>query len=303
LPSYCTPGKISAERGSVQDMEGNNKIRTDGIVIQAPLASVDAAVMVYLVDQFGDKVRWWRRPPQMDGLIIYTLFDDSGWSRMGYFGEIWLRSIGDQRTNLRATDPDMPSEEETMYYLVGWAYHTDHILHKRSEAENKLDALALGEAMKNCDPLDPGFKECLNTTRPRMLNVGQIRLLQQKLDKQNQLLVHIERRLQRDGLLQAETSATSAAEVIAPARNAQPGNPGLSKEEIIQRMAYAQWAEEIREQDPRMPWKEIKLRIGWPHDVKLLEYARKRLKRYQEADDALLDEVQQVKRELQKKTR
>ena len=46
-------------------MELADEIRKQGIVIPAPLAPVDAAIMAYLVDQFGEKARWWHKPPSL----------------------------------------------------------------------------------------------------------------------------------------------------------------------------------------------------------------------------------------------
>ncbi len=52
----------------IQDMGLADENRKQGIVIPATLAAVDAAILAYLVDQFGDKARWWRKLPQVGGL-------------------------------------------------------------------------------------------------------------------------------------------------------------------------------------------------------------------------------------------
>lgn len=280
----------------IQDMELADEIRKQGIVIPAPLAAVDAAILAYLVDQFGDKARWWRKPPQVDGLIVYAPLDDAGWGRLGYYGEIWLRSLGDQRTNLHAKLPDFPSDEETLYYLVGWAYFADHISRKRPEAESKLDGIVFAEVSNQHHSLDPGFRELLDTARVRKRNEGQMTLFQKKLDQQNYLLRHILDRLQRDGLLHEEPGASE------PRTDSKTGNPGLSHEEIVQRLARALWAVEIHQQDASKTWKEIAREVAWPVGFKLLQDARHRLARTQESNDPILEEAERLKEKLQRKS-
>jgi hypothetical protein len=73
------------------------------------------------------------------------------------------------------------------------------------------------------------------------------------------------------------------------------GHPGLPREEVIYRLAKAQEAEEIKQRDPSMTWKEIAREIGWRYGasesgVKKLQYARDRLHRLEagEPDKLLL---------------
>jgi hypothetical protein len=76
-----------------------------------------------------------------------------------------------------------------------------------------------------------------------------------------------------------------------------PGRPGLSRDELIYRLAKAQEGEQIKRDDPSMTWKEIALEIDWrmgagKPGVKLLEDARKRLRRLEKHDpEGLLDLV------------
>jgi len=82
-----------------------------------------------------------------------------------------------------------------------------------------------------------------------------------------------------------------------------PGRRELDRKELIYRLAKAQEAEEIKARDPDKRWKEIAKAIGWrlgltASGVKLLEYARDRLKRAQkEGDRELLDEVKKYRKE------
>jgi len=75
------------------------------------------------------------------------------------------------------------------------------------------------------------------------------------------------------------------------------GRPGLSRDVLIYRIAKALEAEEIKLRNPDMVWKEIAKEIKWRHGyngagVKLLEDARKRLKRLESSDpEGLLPEV------------
>jgi len=82
-----------------------------------------------------------------------------------------------------------------------------------------------------------------------------------------------------------------------------PGRRELDRGELIYRLAKAQEAEEIKAREPDKRWKEIAKAIGWrlgltASGVKLLEYARDRLKRAQkEGDRELLDEVKKYRKE------
>ena len=280
-------------------MELADEIRKQGIVIPAPLAAVDAAVMAYLVDQFGDKARWWRKPPQMDSLVIYAPLDDTGWGRLGYYGELWLRALSDRRTNLQAKPPVFPSDEETLYYLVGWAYFADHISHKRPEAESKLEGIVFAEVTNQHHPLDPDFKELLNTARIRKLGEGQVALFHKKLDQQNHLLQHILDRFDRDGLLQPEPDEETKPEKAGKKKS---GNPGLSHADLVQRLARAMWAVEIRQKDSSKYWREIAREVAWHVDFKLLEDARYRLARAQKSNYPILEEAERLKEKLQRKS-
>jgi hypothetical protein len=75
------------------------------------------------------------------------------------------------------------------------------------------------------------------------------------------------------------------------------GRPKLSTEELVYRLAKVQEGEEIKAQDPKLYWKEIKIHIGWPHSIKLLEDARKRLKRLEENDPNNLLEKVKIQRQ------
>jgi len=280
-------------------MELADEIRKQGIVIPAPLAVVDAAIMAYLVDQFGDKVRWWRRPPQLDGLVVYAPLDDTKWGKTGYYGELWLRALGDRRTNLQAKIPLIPLEEETLYYLVGWAYFADHILHKRPEADARLEGMVFAEVTNQHHPLDPGFKELLNTARIRKLGEGQVALFQKKLNQQDYLLRHILDRFDRDGLLQAGPGEETKPEEAGEKKR---GNPGLSHADLVQRLARAMWAVEIRQKDSSKYWREIAWEVAWHVEFKLLQDARDRLVRAQESNDPILEEAERLKEKLQRKS-
>jgi len=88
----------------------------------------------------------------------------------------------------------------------------------------------------------------------------------------------------------------------------QPGRPGLEldHDELIYRLAMAQWAEQMKRDDPDMRWNEIQVKIGWDRGgsreskAKLLYYARDKLHRFERKDpDNLLEEVAQRRRDLQ----
>jgi hypothetical protein len=76
-----------------------------------------------------------------------------------------------------------------------------------------------------------------------------------------------------------------------------PGHPPLKSNDLIRRLALAEEAEEIRQGDPSLYWKEIGTKIKWPHSNKLLEDARKRLIRlHQEDPDGLLEQVAEYRK-------
>jgi hypothetical protein len=72
------------------------------------------------------------------------------------------------------------------------------------------------------------------------------------------------------------------------------GRPTLDRDELIYRLTKAQDAEDIKQREPEMTWKEIARLIQWryghePRGVKLLEDARHRLKRPE--NKILVDEI------------
>ena len=86
-------------------------------------------------------------------------------------------------------------------------------------------------------------------------------------------------------------------------KKGKPGSPGLSRADLVKRLAMAHQAEEIKAKEPWKRWKEIADEIGWRfgsgrNGVKLLEYARDRLKRaIKEKDEKLLREIRMARKE------
>lgn len=88
------------------------------------------------------------------------------------------------------------------------------------------------------------------------------------------------------------------------------GRPPLSRKEIIERIAYALWAEEFRREDPGAKFPEIIREIGWPvggtdgSKVSLLRDARYRLVRLKEDDpEGVLEEARARYQELKQKAK
>lgn len=124
--------------------------------------------------------------------------------------------------------------------------------------------------------------------------------------------------LQRDGLqvsdddilhaLQSKRSSPRLVSSSGISQSIKGGRPGLSKPELIYRLARAQDAEELRAKDPQKTWKEIARDIHWYYGsgepgVKLLEDARRRLKRLKSSDpDGLLQQVEDYRRKETKET-
>lgn len=90
-------------------------------------------------------------------------------------------------------------------------------------------------------------------------------------------------------------------------KSKKPGRPGLSRNEVVKRIARAIWGEELKSSDPKMTWKEIAREIDWPQGakksaVKLLEDARLRYKRLVDLDEEnILPEAEQKLAELKEK--
>jgi len=89
---------------------------------------------------------------------------------------------------------------------------------------------------------------------------------------------------------------------VGTARPPRPGGrPVLERKEVVNRVARAQDAEEMRKADPIATWKEIARAIGWGFGsdesaLALLRDARHRLHVLEEKDpDGLLDEVAQLR--------
>ena len=77
----------------------------------------------------------------------------------------------------------------------------------------------------------------------------------------------------------------------------KPGRKGLSHDELIYRLAKARRAEALKASDRSKTWKEIGEEIDWPHSLKLLEDARKRLKRFK-GDEKLMHEISEYRKTL-----
>jgi hypothetical protein len=97
---------------------------------------------------------------------------------------------------------------------------------------------------------------------------------------------------------EARDAANVQVSSIPTSRNI--GHPGLAREELIYRLMKAQEAEEIKQREPEMTWKEIARAVGWrfgnePRGVKLLEDARHRLRRPE--NKALVDEIAMRRKE------
>jgi HEAT repeat protein len=87
----------------------------------------------------------------------------------------------------------------------------------------------------------------------------------------------------------------------APRRRKKRG-PELGREELVYRLAMAQWAEEIKQEDPKKTWKTIAQQIGWSFGSgksgrQHLYNARKKLERIEEDDpEGLLERVAEFRK-------
>jgi hypothetical protein len=278
-----------------------DELYTIGIAIPASLETVDAALMAYLLELLGENTRQRRQLQPVTGLIGYQLIDESGWTRLGQIGEIWMRQIGEARTNLRAVLPKAPSDEEVLFYAAGWFYQQDRYTRGIQEAEKTIVELIYKQHVlhQNAEFEGPG-----KNTREYRLQKSGIDLVERKKSRQRQLLETIMQRMAHDGLLQL-ISPTAPAPQPDQSKPQLPGGKPLTQDEKVWRLAMASWATELRESSgeagEKKLWKQIAHEIGWPHSVKLLEKARADLVEAQRKNDtALLDEVLAVKQELQR---
>lgn len=275
----------------------------DGIAVSASLEALDAAVLIYLVDRFGDQVRdFWRQPRRAQALQVYTLRDESGWTRLGNLGELHLRGVGVQQANLRAIPAGTPFRWETLFYLYGGLIPQGGRENMQVLAESHLRQAAIQQLQAANPSFDAWFGQPqIETAVLQIIAQAQEKLQESRLAYLRKLISDILDHLQMDGLItQAQPESSAAA---APGALAVPaGNPGLSREEQIYRLALAIWAEELRQQDPQSPWKEIARKIGWPYHPKLLADARQRLARARKAQNDLYTAARQLAEQLKHKS-
>jgi hypothetical protein len=81
------------------------------------------------------------------------------------------------------------------------------------------------------------------------------------------------------------------------------GRPGLSEEELFNRLSKAQEAVEKKAKDPKKSWRDIAMEIDWnwgktpESEVKLLEEARKYLERFSYSDpDGIMKKFEKWKK-------
>jgi hypothetical protein len=114
----------------------------------------------------------------------------------------------------------------------------------------------------------------------------------------------IEDLLRREGALPVIEPSAKAAQ-----RN-KPGNPGLTRPEIVGRLVMVLKAEEIERDDPEMRQPELVRQIGWTagstlaSKIKLFQDMRQKLCRYRESGDpdGILQEAQERFEKEKKKT-
>lgn len=273
----------------------------NGIILPASLDTIEAAVLVYLQDRFGEKAQnFLGQPPPARGLIIYALQDEGSWTHLGTLGELWLRSLGPQRSNLRAIPPKQPNRQDALLYGFDWSVKVDDPKARLALAESNLWQVAT----KKLTEADPSFdswfhRQEIEVTGEKIILEYQEQLHQSRLKFLRNILNELMACLQRDGLLGQEMDETGV-DRRSTSENTPPGNPGLATDELTRRLALALWAQEIRLKDPSLPWKEISRKIRWTYSVKLLEDARHRLVRAQKSNDPILEEAERLKEKLQR---
>jgi hypothetical protein len=277
-------------------------VLSDGINIPASLDALDAAVLVYLVDRFGEKAKQWRTELVNQVLVTYTLVDESGWTRLGPWGELQLRKINNKSANLRPILPAIPSNDETLMYLAGWPYQSENPAQTPFFAESKLRETVTQELTVSNPSFDPWFESPkVEAAMLAAISAGRERLYQGRLAQLKVFVQEILERLHQDDIwkdTQPETLKAQKKQQMAM----QPGNPGLSFHEQTYRVAMAIWAEELRQQDSSKPWKEIARQICWPYGLKLLEDARSRLVKARKAQNDLYADACQLAEQLKQKS-
>lgn len=99
-----------------------------------------------------------------------------------------------------------------------------------------------------------------------------------------------------------DTTQKSRVDLPFPLKSKKPGRPGLSRNDVVDRIARAIWGKELKSSEPKKTWKVIAREIVWPLGFKLLEDARHRYDRLIEFDeDSILPEAKQKLAELKEK--
>ncbi len=273
-----------------------NAFRAGGQRLNVEPGLVDAAVYVFLADIY----RFFNPPPwrevQLGGnLVVYQLIYP--YQDHDPLGELWLRRIHEQAVSLYLTDPPIPTYSEALLYLARTSLPNKPLFSDPEQAQRHLEEHIEARWLKKYEQ-----KTLTSAQRSdiRMLISDLARGAVDKMDIEHRsaqsgmyksLLFHLD----RDGLLRCDDDEPGSSETppppafslrpAPPPAAARPGHPGLPPEEVILRLAYALWAIELRQQDPQNVWKNIARQVEWPYDIKLLEDARRRLERAEQADD------------------
>lgn len=304
-------------------------IYTDGIVINAPIEAVAAGLDVYLKDL---KIVSFRRPyTAIRPIAVYQLLHNLDGNGYGPdLGQIRLRFLGENRTNIQMISPSPPSDDEIRYHVLGWSYWENGPRKTPEEIQLALQEKAIRENRLQRWPVPDHqwFERSKN-----LIEQGRIEI-------QHSVVSFILERLQKDGMLieqpdQAmeqniplsgwmEKVSDSDKERSNDGKRLRSshhsgGRPYLREsnpDEYITRMAQALWAKEVREQSfeiqgESLTWKQtlviIGVKIPAPKNERTIQNVvnrivrdQKKLKKLLDENDPILRKIRQRKARLQR---
>ncbi len=224
------------------------------IDLNAPLSAVDAEIAHYC-HQLSSSGLAFGRSEQITGtLIVYSIFDNSGWTKYGDCGRIFIKYLDHQTTRVQ-TEAQKPSQKDAANFA------SPTYLSNPNSAENEL---------RSDDDLVRGYSTLL---------IHRTEFLQEICDTTSSRL--------------ANSSNTSNSTSSIPEKKlpeSKGGRPGLADKDKIERIALAKLERRLKYKNPGLTRGEfvvwIREKLGFTmiasHTIK---NAVKLLERAQENDE------------------
>ena len=165
-------------------------VYTEGVVIVAPIDAVAAGLEVYLRENC-DPVSFRRPYTPIRPIAVYRLiYNVDGTGYGPDLGEIRLRFLGENRTNLKVIPPSSPSESEIQHHVLGWSYWGNAQRRSPDEVQRALREKAVREHRLQQWPFP----------NPQWFENSKKIIEQERLETQRRVISVIFERFNKDGI-------------------------------------------------------------------------------------------------------